>query len=171
MARRAGETAAADVATPAAQRAQLFGATDASSFEGLGLASSLADHLEGEEFVAAASCTRYIVVVVMCIEALLIALRASSVCVHCCCRQTGPTASGMQAACVATAAINFNVPTRIQQSVIPVMLAGRDVLASAPTGSGKTLAYIAPVVHQIQARHPCMVQSRHAHLPLKLHAS
>lgn len=30
------------------------------------------------------------------------------------------------------------------------MLAGRDVLASAPTGSGKTLAYIAPIVHQIQ---------------------
>ena len=52
------------------------------------------------------------------------------------------------AAC--TAAINFSTPTRIQQSVIPVLLAGRDVLASAPTGSGKTLAYIAPVVHQIQ---------------------
>ena len=52
------------------------------------------------------------------------------------------------AACAA--AINFSTPTRIQQSVIPVLLAGRDVLASAPTGSGKTLAYIAPIVHQIQ---------------------
>lgn len=49
VARRAGETAAADVATPAAQRAQLFGAgVDASTFEGLGIDSSLADHLEGE---------------------------------------------------------------------------------------------------------------------------
>lgn len=48
VARRAGETAAADIATPAAQRAQMFGtAIDASTFEGLGLASSLADHLEG----------------------------------------------------------------------------------------------------------------------------
>jgi len=42
------------------------------------------------------------------------------------------------------------VPTRIQQAVLPVMLGGRDVLASAPTGSGKTLSYIAPVVHHIQ---------------------
>ena len=43
------------------------------------------------------------------------------------------------------------MPTRIQRAVVPVMLAGRDVLASAPTGSGKTLAYVAPMVHHIQA--------------------
>jgi len=52
--------------------------------------------------------------------------------------------------CASHAAINFSVPTRIQQAVLPVMLGGRDVLASAPTGSGKTLSYIAPVVHHIQ---------------------
>lgn len=46
------------------------------------------------------------------------------------------------------------MPTRIQRAVVPVMLAGRDVLASAPTGSGKTLAYVAPMVHHIQARCP-----------------
>lgn len=48
MARRAGETAAADMHTPAATRADLFGAVDASTFEGLGLATTLSDHLEGD---------------------------------------------------------------------------------------------------------------------------
>lgn len=48
VARRAGETAAADMHTPAATRADLFGAVDASTFEGLGLATTLSDHLEGD---------------------------------------------------------------------------------------------------------------------------
>ena len=47
IARRPGETAAADMHTPAATRNDLFGAVDSSTFEGLGLATSLADHLEG----------------------------------------------------------------------------------------------------------------------------
>ena len=64
------------------------------------------------------------------------------------CRAAFMQCADFAAACAA--AINFSTPTRIQQSVIPVLLAGRDVLASAPTGSGKTLSYIAPVVHQIQ---------------------
>ena len=36
-------------------------------------------------------------------------------------------------------------PTRIQQSVIPLMLSGNNVLAKAPTGSGKTAAFGIPV--------------------------
>lgn len=96
-ARRLGETARPSVSMPASTRGDLFGAVDGSSFEGLGLAASLASHLE---------------------------------------------------------AINFTAPTRIQQAVLPAMLARRDVLASAPTGSGKTLAYIAPIVDYIQGKEP-----------------
>lgn len=93
--RRLGETARPAVSMPASTRGDLFGAVDGSTFEGLGLDTSLAQHLE---------------------------------------------------------AINFTAPTRIQQAVLPVMLARRDVLASASTGSGKTLAYVAPIVNVIQAQ-------------------
>lgn len=96
-ARRLGETARPSVSMPASTRGDLFGAVDSSTFKGLGLAPSLADHLE---------------------------------------------------------AINFAVPTRIQQAVLPAMLARRDILASAPTGSGKTLAYVAPIVDYIQGKEP-----------------
>ncbi|QNN58942.1 DEAD/DEAH box helicase [Diaphorobacter ruginosibacter] len=37
-------------------------------------------------------------------------------------------------------------PTAIQQQAIPVVLQGRDLLASAPTGSGKTAAYVLPLL-------------------------
>src|SRR4051794_32671330 len=39
----------------------------------------------------------------------------------------------------------------IQQSVIPEVLAGRDVLAKSPTGSGKTLAFGVPMMDLIEA--------------------
>jgi superfamily II DNA/RNA helicase len=58
----------------------------------------------------------------------------------------------------AAAAINFMTPTRIQQAVIPLLLAGRDVLASAPTGSGKTLSFVAPIAHYIQVSCQCFLQ-------------
>lgn len=45
--RRPGETARASISMPAGTRGDLFGAADGGSFEGLGLAASLADHLEG----------------------------------------------------------------------------------------------------------------------------
>ena len=37
-------------------------------------------------------------------------------------------------------------PTSIQMQVIPVLAAGRDVLATAPTGSGKTGAFVIPAL-------------------------
>lgn len=40
-------------------------------------------------------------------------------------------------------------PTPIQQQVLPVALAGEDVLGLAPTGSGKTLAYVLPILQQL----------------------
>eukprot|EP01069_Polyplicarium_translucidae_P004283 Polyplicarium_translucidae@DN2543_c0_g1_i1.p1 len=44
-------------------------------------------------------------------------------------------------------------PTPIQQSAIPVVLSGRDVLGAAPTGTGKTAAYALPIL-DILSRDP-----------------
>ena len=40
--------------------------------------------------------------------------------------------------------MQYQQPTSIQSSVIPVALEGRDILASAPTGTGKTAAFLIP---------------------------
>lgn len=42
----------------------------------------------------------------------------------------------------------YRQPTSIQSDVIPSLLAGRDVLATAQTGSGKTAAYCLPLLEQ-----------------------
>jgi ATP-dependent RNA helicase DDX56/DBP9 len=47
---------------------------------------------------------------------------------------------------------NFNKPTLVQRTAIPLALDGQDVLAKAKTGSGKTLAYILPVLQSILKR-------------------
>ena len=48
--------------------------------------------------------------------------------------------------------MGFVTPTLIQASVLPVVLAGRDVCASAVTGSGKTAAFLLPVMERILQR-------------------
>lgn len=54
--------------------------------------------------------------------------------------------------CVATAqSLGYTTPTPIQIDAIPVILEGRDLIASAPTGSGKTLAYCLPLIDLICA--------------------
>ncbi|XP_076880360.1 putative ATP-dependent RNA helicase DDX59 [Brachyhypopomus gauderio] len=40
----------------------------------------------------------------------------------------------------------YETPTPIQMQMVPVGLAGRDVIATADTGSGKTVAFLLPVV-------------------------
>jgi len=40
-------------------------------------------------------------------------------------------------------------PTPIQETAIPLILEGKDVLAKARTGSGKTGAYAIPLIHKI----------------------
>ncbi|KAJ1651275.1 ATP-dependent DNA/RNA helicase [Dispira simplex] len=45
--------------------------------------------------------------------------------------------------------LGFHHPTLIQSKGIPLLLAGKDVLARARTGSGKTAAYCLPLVHRI----------------------
>ena len=42
--------------------------------------------------------------------------------------------------------MGFAEMTEVQEKTIPVMLAGRDVIAKAPTGTGKTCASVKPVL-------------------------
>ncbi|USD37971.1 DEAD/DEAH box helicase [Ferrimonas sp. SCSIO 43195] len=43
----------------------------------------------------------------------------------------------------------FQGATEIQQQAIPVVIAGKDLLASSKTGSGKTLAYLLPAMQRV----------------------
>lgn len=45
--------------------------------------------------------------------------------------------------------MGFRKPTPIQEKVIPLILSGKDVIATAQTGTGKTAAYLLPVLHNI----------------------
>ena len=51
----------------------------------------------------------------------------------------------------ALAAGGIDSPFAVQETVIPDVLAGRDVLVKAPTGSGKTLAFGVPLVERLEA--------------------
>ncbi|MCF0114248.1 MAG: DEAD/DEAH box helicase, partial [Erysipelotrichaceae bacterium] len=44
---------------------------------------------------------------------------------------------------------HFEVPTPIQQDVIPVMLRGKDIVAISDTGTGKTHAFLIPLMEMI----------------------
>lgn len=45
----------------------------------------------------------------------------------------------------------FHTPTPVQAQTIPLILAGRDILASAQTGSGKTAAFVLPILQLLAA--------------------
>ena len=53
-------------------------------------------------------------------------------------------------AAAALETLGFTAPTEIQEKTIPVILAGRDLMASAETGSGKTAAYALPIIQAIK---------------------
>ncbi len=58
-------------------------------------------------------------------------------------------ALGLSAAALnGISAMGFLEPTPIQSQTLPLLLAGRDVVAQAPTGTGKTAAYGLPIVEQ-----------------------
>jgi len=46
-------------------------------------------------------------------------------------------------------AMGFEKPTPIQEQAIPLILEGKDLIATAQTGTGKTAAFILPVLNQI----------------------
>ncbi len=52
----------------------------------------------------------------------------------------------------ATEMMGFTQPTPVQAAVIPAVLQGRDLWASAKTGSGKTAAFVLPILQAIAQR-------------------
>ncbi|MGH2407924.1 MAG: DEAD/DEAH box helicase [Candidatus Limnocylindrales bacterium] len=51
----------------------------------------------------------------------------------------------------AVAAQGYTEPTPVQREAIPLVLAGRDVLAGAQTGTGKTAAFVLPILQRLHA--------------------
>ena len=74
---------------------------------------------------------------------------------------------GLSADLLATVAREgYTEPTPVQSAAIPLILAGRDVLAAAQTGTGKTAAFVLPILERLKghanagfspARHPVRV--------------
>lgn len=46
-------------------------------------------------------------------------------------------------------AMGYKSPTPIQEQAMPLILAGRDLIACAQTGTGKTAAFVLPLLHRI----------------------
>jgi ATP-dependent RNA helicase RhlE len=54
----------------------------------------------------------------------------------------------------AVARQGYTEPTPVQTQAIPLVLAGRDVLAGAQTGTGKTAAFVLPMLQRLHASRP-----------------
>jgi ATP-dependent RNA helicase RhlE len=61
----------------------------------------------------------------------------------------------------AVAAQGYTVPTPVQAQSIPIVLAGRDLLAGAQTGTGKTAAFVLPILQLLNASRPAPRQLKY----------
>ena len=52
---------------------------------------------------------------------------------------------------VALAAMGIETPTPVQEGSLPMLLAGKDLVARAKTGSGKTIAFLLPILQKLEA--------------------
>src|ERR1041384_2038097 len=63
---------------------------------------------------------------------------------------TGFPALGLADSVIDTlTALGYEEPTPVQRETIPLMLAGRDLLAQAATGTGKTAAFALPMIQML----------------------
>lgn len=46
-------------------------------------------------------------------------------------------------------AMGYETATQVQEQVIPSIIAGKDIIASAQTGTGKTAAFLLPLIHRL----------------------
>ncbi|HAZ40380.1 MAG TPA: RNA helicase, partial [Exiguobacterium sp.] len=46
--------------------------------------------------------------------------------------------------------LGYTAPTEVQQSVIPVVLSGKDVIVKSRTGSGKTASFAIPLCELVE---------------------
>ena len=49
--------------------------------------------------------------------------------------------------------MGFDEATPIQEQAIPVIMEGKDLIASAQTGTGKTAAFLLPILHKLTDKH------------------
>ncbi len=62
--------------------------------------------------------------------------------------------------CDATAKLGFLKPTPVQAKVIPLIIDGKDVMATAQTGTGKTAAYALPILQALSKKEKKVAEKR-----------
>jgi ATP-dependent RNA helicase RhlE len=64
----------------------------------------------------------------------------------------------------AVQAQGYTIPTPVQREAIPLVLAGRDLLAGAQTGTGKTAAFVLPMLQRLAATDRASTNGQRRHV-------